>query len=1001
MTQQRKKLIEVALPLEAINKAAARENYIYRGNPSAVHKWWAQRPLAACRAILFSSLVDDPSSDPAYWKSDGRVDDDAAGQKRAQLFNLIEELVHWENSNNETVINAARAEIARCVASRKLEAGELKKTDKLPGGETVWDLVVRGHGDLDAIRSGRWRLPRPEALNAFLAEHAPPVLDPFCGGGSIPLEAQRLGLRVYASDLNPVAVLITKALIEFPPNFAGRPPVNPAWHATSDSEKRLRQWRGAQGLAEDVRYYGKWMRDEAEKRIGHLYPKVKVTKEMAKDRPDLQPYVGQELTVIAWLWARTVVSPNPAMNGAEVPLVRTFWLSTKKGKAVWAEPVVSASGRSYTLALRLGEPSGAFNPRSGTVTRSGAKCLLSGQPIPFDYIRSEAKEGRMGTRLLATVVMAGGSRLYLPPTEDQARMATMDLPPSFPDTPIPELALGFRVQLYGMDRHWKLFTTRQLTALATFSELVRLAVERVTTDATKNELAKSEYAAVVATYLACALDKTAEYLCTIVPWFTKEDRPKGLFARQAIPMLWDFAELNPLGEIGGTLSRSVEIVADAVEPLALGTQGVVSQGDATKLQPESKCVVSTDPPYYDNIGYADLSDFFYAWLRHSLGRLFPELFATLLTPKDDELIATPFRHNGDRERAERFFEERLLSAFRRIRECLEPGYPTTVYYAFKQTENDELPDESREMSLSTDATSTGWETMLEALIGARFVVVGTWPVRTERAARSVGLGTNALASSIVLVCRERPDTAPITTRKDFLAALKRELPIALRDLQSGNIAPVDLAQAAIGPGMAVFSRYSKVLETDGSPMRVRTALSLINQALDEVLTEQEAEFDADTRWALAWFEQHSHEEGLYGDAETLSKAKNVSVRGLEEAGFLSARGGKVRLLRREELDGDWDPTTDSRMTIWEVTQHLIRRLDQAGESGAADLLRKLGGVGEVARDLAYRLYTTCERKKWAQEALAYNSLVVAWPEVSRLARQAAPTPQSQTELFER
>lgn len=258
-------------------------------------------------------------------------------------------------------------------------------------------------------------------------------------------------------------------------------------------------------------------------------------------------------------------------------------------------------------------------------------------------------------------------------------------------------------------------------------------------------------------------------------------------------------------------------------------------------------------------------------------------------------------------------------------------------------------------------------------------------MRTERGARTIGLGTNALASSIVLVCRPRPDNASLATRKEFITALRRELPDALRNLQRGNIAPVDLAQAAIGPGMAVFTRYAKVLESDGSPMTVRTALGLINQSLDEVLAEQEGEFDGDTRWALAWFEQFGMDDGPYGDAETLSKAKNTAVNGLVEAGVIIARSGKVRLIRRDELPTDWNPATDQRLTVWEVTQHLIRTLDQQGESGAAKLMQQLGGIAEVARDLTYRLYSTCERKRWAQEALAYNSLVIAWPEITKLA----------------
>ncbi len=362
-------------------------------------------------------------------------------------------------------------------------------------------------------------------------------------------------------------------------------------------------------------------------------------------------------------------------------------------------------------------------------------------------------------------------------------------------------------------------------------------------------------------------------------------------------------------------------------------------------------------------------------------------------PKSQELIADPFRH-GSRERAQRFFEEGLGTAFARMREIQNTGYPLTVYYAFKQAESEDDSTDHGKVS-----ASTGWETMLEGLLKANFSITGTWPMRTELGNRPRGLGSNALASSIVLVCRPRSVDAALTSRRDFLNALKRELPKALKDLQRGNIAPVDLAQAAIGPGMAVFSRYSKVLESDGTSMRVRTALQLINQALDEVLAEQEGEYDADTRWVVAWFEQYGLEEGPYGIAETLSKAKNSAVGAFVEAGILRAQGGKVRLLRRNELSNAWNPATAKRLTVWEVTQRLIQALQEQGDAGAAAILDHVGAYGEVARDLAYRLYTMCERKKWADEALAYNSLVVEWSDISHAVEQLRRTTAEQAPLF--
>ena len=964
----RKKLIEVALPLEAINRESVRENYIYKGNPSSIHKWWAQRPLAACRAVLFASLVDDPDSDPAYAGNPER-----AAEKRAELFDLIEELVKWESSNNPGVLNRARAEMARCIASRKIETGAWAKDFRPVPGATAWDFNTRRAA--------------PEAVNALLADHAPPVYDPFCGGGSIPLEAQRLGLRAYASDLNPVPVLITKALIEIPPKFAGQPPVNP------ETRKRLKTatYPGASGLAEDVRYYGKWMRNEAEKRIGHLYPKVKVTPEMAKGRPDLTPYVGQELAVIAWLWARTVASPNPAANGTHVPLVRSFWLSTKPRKRMWVEPVVEPANMTCRFELRTGKG----QPREATVGRRGGTCLLTGSPIPLDHIRSEGRAKRLGTRLMAIVAEGNGTRVYLPPRPEDEAVFAKAVPAWRPDTSLPEQALGFRVQGYGMTTHADLFTPRQLVALTTFCGLVGEARQRVLADSGGCEA----YADALTTYLAFAVDKATEYNCNLVVWFSKEDRPKGLFARQALSMVWDFAEPNPLCEIGGSFGKSVSIVADVLEKLPdEAIPGFAFSRSATEMNGANHFIISTDPPYYDNVPYADLSDFFYTWLRQMLQGVHPGLTATLLVPKAEELVAEPTRHGG-RDEAKSFFEQGMRRVFHGMRNAVDAQFPATIYYAFKQAEGEEV-DADEVFEGAAGRTSTGWETFLQGLVDTAWQVDGTWPLRTERTGRIRDNSSNALASSIVLVCRPRQPDAPSASRRDFLSSLRRELPESLRNLQHGNIAPVDLAQAAIGPGMAVFSRYASVIEADGSPMTVRTALQLINQALDEVLAEQEGEFDSDTRWAIAWFDQYGVDEGPFGMAETLSKAKNTSVAGLSQAGLLSAKGGKVRLLRRDELPEDWDPATDARRTVWEVTQHLIRALEKQGEEGAAALLRRAGEQGEVARDLAYRLYSTCERKKWAQEALAYNSLVIAWPQIARLAMSTASAPERQGGLFE-
>jgi putative DNA methylase len=584
--------------------------------------------------------------------------------------------------------------------------------------------------------------------------------------------------------------------------------------------------------------------------------------------------------------------------------------------------------------------------------------------------------------------------VYHAPLPGQEESACLGIPDGAPESELPEQALGFRVQLYGYRRHRDLFTARQLAALVTLCDLVREAREQI------RGTSSDAYSDAVATYLGLLVSRVADYQSALCTWASNPQMEivRGTFARQALSMIWDFAEGNIFGPSTGSVDILLESIARVVDRLGDGHSGVVSQSDATAADNLlTGYVASTDPPYYDNIGYADLSDFFYIWLRLALGSIHPALFATLLTPKAPELIATPHRHEGSQEKACSFFEQGLGRAFSLIRGRHNLGYPLTVYYAFKQAETEEDDDATSDEGSSAIA-STGWETMLEGLVRADFSITGTWPMRTERSGRSRNIGSNALASSIILVCRPRPADAPLATRKQFITALRQELPEALRNLQRGNIAPVDLAQAAIGPGMAVFTRYAKVVESDGSPMRVRTALQLINQALDEVLAEQEGEFDADTRWALAWFEQHGMDEGPFGVAEILSKAKDTAVQGLVQAGVVKARGGKVQLLRRDELPDDWDPATDQRLTVWEVTQHLIRTLDRQGESGAAALMQKLGGKAEVARDLAYRLYTVCERKKWAEEALAYNGLVIAWPELTRLA-QASPAgtePKQQT-----
>jgi len=956
----RKKLIEVALPLEAINKASAREKSIRHGHPSTLHLWWARRPLAAARAVIFAQMVDDPSELPDLFPTEKKQQ-----KERERLFKIIEDLVQWENTTNEAVLERARAEI--------------------------WQSWRRACAD---------NADHPRAKELFDRYKLPAFHDPFAGGGSLPLEAQRLGLEAYASDLNPVAVLINKAMIEIPPRFAGKPPVNP--ESRKDKTLFAREWKGAQGLAEDVRYYGKWMRDEAEKRIGHLYPKIEVTAEMAKGRPDLKPYVGQKLTVIAWLWARTVKSPNPAFRKVDVPLASTFMLSTKAGKEAHVEPVIEDGG--YRFTVKVGKPKNAERAKNGTKLSRGAnfECLMSGTPIAGDYIKAEGKARRMGARLMAIVAEGDRGRVYLAPTAEHEAVAREAKPEWKPEVTISGSTQYLGVKPYGMDRFDQLFTGRQLMALTIFSELVGEAMQRVRRDAFAYGLADdltplrdggagaAAYAEAVGLYLGLAVDKAADYNTTLVAWSPTRDQAKSTFARQALAMVWDYSEVNPLAEAAGDFIVSLEGSVRFLEAHISIVGGAVRQCDAATQTVSDGKAVSTDPPYYDNVPYADLSDFFYVWLRRSLRTTFPELCATLAVPKAEELVAFAYRHTAGKDGAEAFFLDGMTQAMHRLVAQAHPAFPVTIYYAFKQSESD----------AAAGTSSTGWETFLDAVIRAGFGISGTWPMRTEREGRSRGIDSNALASSIVLVCRQRAAAAPTATRRGFVGALKAELPTALRHLQGGNIAPVDLAQAAIGPGMAVYTRFANVLDAEGKPTPVREALKLINHVLDETLAEQEGDFDADSRFALAWFEQHGFAEGEFGVAETLSKAKNTSVSGLATAGVLESRRGKVRLLEPSELPKSWDPATDGRLTHWETVHHLIRVLDGGGEGAAAELVAKLGSQAETARELAYRLYTICERKKRAPEALAYNSLVQSWPEIERLARVGPAAAAEQTTFLE-
>ncbi|MFE5372945.1 DUF1156 domain-containing protein [Streptomyces mirabilis] len=929
----RRKLIEVSLPLEDINAESIREKEPFtRNHPRSVHIWWARRPLAAARAVLFSQLVDDPSSHPERFPTD-------ADQKaeRERLHGIIRRLVVWENVNDESLYRAARDEI-------------IASTEGNP----------------------------------------PAILDPFAGGGTIPVEAQRLGLEAHASDLNPVAVLINKALIEIPPKFAGQPPVFPG-----AAEAQMGSWPRATGLSEDVRRYGTWMRARAQERIGHLYPKVQIP----VLGPDGEPTdKTNEATVIAWIWARTVICPNPAC-GIRMPLARTWWLSKKKGKESYVVPTVvddasMPGGRRVEFAIGNDVKRGPDKAHDGTVSKSGAVCLACGGAVELAHIRSEGKNSSLSTQLMAIVAEGNRKKIYIPPAREHVEAARVSLPEDFPQGSLPRAALGFRVQGYGMTEWADLFTFRQLSALTAFSDLVGEVHEKILEDAMNGGIAEGvnleeggtgarAYADAVSVLLGLTFSRGVDMHNTICSWNSSNENVRALFARQAIPMSWDFVEANPVGQIGVLLT--LEATAQALRSVEPSLKpGLAIQADAA-TRDYSGVVISTDPPYYDNIGYADLSDFFYVWLRRSFRNILPSLFGTLLVPKGDELVADPNRHGG-KGGAEVFFETGFNRVFANARLSASPEYPIAVFYAFKQAE---LENEG--------VASTGWSTFLEGMIRNGWVITATWPVRSERASRMRGLGSNALASSIVLALRPRKTTAPATDRTGFLVALNAELDEALPRIREGAIAPADLRQTILGPGMAVFSRFSRVLEDDGSTMPVKTALALINQTFDALQNEHDAELDADTRFCLDWFRSYSWDTRPYGDAESLAVPLGLSVDGIARGGILTSGGGKVALIKPLDLDPRWDPAHDDRLSLWEVTCHLARAYATEGREEAARLMAGVKGkvdLDEVNR-LATRLYELMESQD-ASTAGLFNGLGGAWADVSATSTTIRPAAVAET-----
>lgn len=906
----KRKLIEVAMPLEAINRESAHEKVpAIRRHPRTLHLWWARRPHVAARAVLFAQLVDDPSARPEEFPTD-----ELQRLERERLHRMIERLAVWENSWDEALFREAHDEI-------------LKSCNGTP----------------------------------------PSIVDPFAGGGTIPLEAQRLGLEAHASDLNPVAVLINKALIEMPSKFKDRPPVFPGL-----AESQIRGWRGAQGLAADVRAYGRWMRDTAEKRIGHLYP------------------AADGMPVVAWVWARTVTCPNPAC-GIQMPLVRSWWLGKRKGNEAYVVPAVvpdpsEPSGHTVKFTIGRDPATAPITPDDGTVGRSGGRCVSCSSTVALSYVRNEGRNRRLGASLMAVVAEGQRQRVFLSPTPAQQEAARVDPPENSIQGSLGYYPRDLKAPTYGLTEFVDLYTERQLVALTTFSDLVVEARSRVLAEG-----GEPEYADALATYLGLAVSRTADRSSTIAGWDSSLGKIRNTFGRQAIPMSWDFAEAGLFSSSSGNFLSQFDWVADAFEDGPSQTPGVASQIDAATRSYEG-LLISTDPPYYDNIGYSDLSDFFYVWIRRSLRTVHPDLVSTMLVPKAKELVANPHRHDG-KNGARDFFEDGFRKVFATARASASTQFPITVYYAFKQRESD-----------ATGDVSTGWETLLEGMIRSGWEITSTWPLRSEQGYRMIASGRNALASSIVLSLRPRLDGAPINDRRGFISALEAELPDALRKLQQGQVAPVDLPQAAIGPGMAVFSRFSAVLEPDGSKMTVRSALVRINEILDQVLNEQEGDFDPTSRFAIAWYRQHGYGVGTFGDADNLARARNTNVDIMDRDEILSSRAGNVQLIKAVDLSWEYEVLKDRHTSNWEALHHLIKVLERDGIVSAGDFLqvalsRPDGAVdADLVKELAHLLFRIAEGNGWTKDALSFNTLVTSWPEILEVARTTKQPVASQGSL---
>lgn len=912
------KLIERIIPIEAINANAEYEKKPGVGpHPRSLHLWWAKRPHAAARAIIFCQLVDDPSSSPELFPT---IDDQ--NKERERLMEIAAKLSDWKLSFDDDVMKDAQKEIL------KSNNGEF-----------------------------------------------PIISDPFSGGGTIAAEAQRIGVPSVCSDINPIPFLIGKTMVEYPWRYKDSSP-------RSVKSIQRTSYRFSDGLASDFRNYGNILIEKFKSRMAAFYPRVDLPKEFGSGKAD----------VVCWLWAKTVASPDPALSGLHVPLIKSMDLCNKKGSRVWLQPKVS--GTSYTFGVQSEALGHEYESIKGTVGRSGATCIVSGAAIPLAYIRKEGVSGRIGEKLIAIAVNTGGrGKVYIPATESQSELMF-----SCKNLRDGDLSIGIEhwsgctnSVVYGFDTFDKLFNDRQSYSLKELASLISEMRSYIRNDILDSGCSKEfseEYSIVMVDYLSLALSRALDFNNRFTGWNASNQKIMHLFGSHRIPMVWDYGEANITSNVVGGLPQIVEFLAKCIERVQPRARGSVTLAPAQEISFGEMTVVSTDPPYFDNVPYSNLSDFFYMWLRPIMKESHSSEFGTIATPKNGELVANEARH-GSKAHAEEFFLNGMEGALTNLKRQHDSRYPIVIYYAFKQSEIEE-----------EGLISRGWSAFLSSVVASGLQVIATWPIRSESSLRLRAHGSNALSTSVVMVCRVRENVGEVISRSDFVRNLRKELPSAIATLQASNVSPADMPQSAIGPGIRVFSRYAAVLESDDSPMSVKTALQLINAELDTFLSSLTGDFDAETRFAVTWFEQFGYDKGEFGTAQSLCQARGLAVDAVKHAGIIESAAGKVRLLKRSELDDGWDPNTDTHLTIWECLQYLVRALDE-GEENAARLLKRIGPerAGAV-KDLAYYLYDLAGNKRRdAQEATAYNALIALWSDLTGLASTVSDDADRQASLF--